>query len=478
MTSSRGITSLYAAAPLGLGVLGADLRWVDVNAAMAALQRRPRAEVVGSRPVEVHPAIGAQAEACAREVLGGGGTVRRVIGGATDTGDRWFELTAFAVDGGVGMTVVEVTARVEAERLLGDAQRRDALLVRAGQLLSAALTTADTLAQVAHLLVPELADWCEVELADGGRVALGTPDGAAREAITLVARGRRIGRLAFGTAPGRALRSADVDTARALADRAALALDNARLYHQRDHVAATLQEELLPPALPDVPGLDVAARYRAAGEGNAVGGDFYDLFASGDGWQVVIGDVVGTGPSAAAVTGLARSTLRAAAAYEGAPSQLLRLLNAVLLSEREGRLQASVACVRIEPADTGLDLTVCAAGHPLPLLVRTDGTVHEVGRYGALLGVDDELVVFNVPARLQPGELLVLYTDGVTDNRRAPGDVFGEAELHALLRTVGGAAPDAVLAAVAAAVGDDLGDDVAIVVLRARPGAVPRATGG
>ena len=99
-----------------------------------------------------------------------------------------------------------------------------------------------------------------------------------------------------------------------LARRAALAIDNARLYEERASVARTLQRSLLPPVLPDVPGIELAARYVAAGEGNEVGGDFYDCFRTGDGeWAVVIGDVCGKGAEAAAVTALARYTVRASA---------------------------------------------------------------------------------------------------------------------------------------------------------------------
>jgi len=259
--------------------------------------------------------------------------------------------------------------------------------------------------------------------------------------------------------------------ARALADRAALALDNALLYAQRERVAVTLQEELLPPRLPSIPWLDVAARYSAAGEGNEVGGDFYDLFASGDGWQVVIGDVVGKGPAAAAVTGLARHTMRAVAAYEGAPSQLLRVLNDALLAESDGRRLASVACVRLDLDGDGLGLTVSVAGHPLPYVVRTDGTVRPVGRFGQLLGVEQDLVVFNVHERLAPGDLLVLYTDGVVD-ASGPAGAFTEEHLPALLAELAGHAPSRALqrveAAVLAASGGRPRDDVAMIALTVR----------
>jgi serine phosphatase RsbU (regulator of sigma subunit) len=493
VNDASAIRSLYAVAPVGLGVLDADLRWIEVNESAALLQSRSREEILGRRPTEINPEIGKGAEECARAALASGRTVRRSIGGMGVSGERWFDFAAFPVDGGVGVVAVEITARMEAERLLGDAQRHDALLVRAGQILSSALTIDETTDHIAHLFVPEIADWCVVELVGEEGLAPAAsahyagdpapPDGAERHTIALVARGREIGRLTFGTdaATGRTIRQQELDSARALADRSAISLDNANLYLQRDRIAASLQEELLPPRLPDIPGIEIAARYSAAGEGQEVGGDFYDLFASDRGWQVIIGDVVGKGPSAAAVTGIARHTMRAAGAYEGAPSQLLRVLNGALLAAGAGSRLASVACVRLDPAGDGIALTASVAGHPLPLVLGTDGRVRELGRFGQLLGVEEDLVVFNTPGKLEPGELLLLYTDGVTD-ARGPGGVFDEDELRALVGTLAGQTPSEVLQRVEGAVLDAAGgrhrDDVAMVAIRARPAEVPSATDG
>jgi serine phosphatase RsbU (regulator of sigma subunit) len=298
--------------------------------------------------------------------------------------------------------------------------------------------------------------------------------------VPLVARGRVLGDIALATdsESGRRLGPETLVLARELADRCALALDNAMLYAQRDLVAVSLQEELLPRDLPTIPGLDIAARYAAAGEGNEVGGDFYDVFAAGAGWRVVIGDVVGKGPAAAAVTGLARHTLRAAAPYEQSPSALLAVLNRALLAERAGERMASVACVELEPDDDALALTVSAAGHPLPLLVGADGSVREVGRFGQLLGIGAEHVGVDVEDRIEPGELLVLYTDGVVEARGASG-VFGEGRLRSLLSEMAGEAPARVVqrveAAVLAASGGRPRDDLAIVALRVRRSPAARA---
>ena len=399
------IDDLFEAAPIGLGVLDHDLRWARVNDAMAALQQLRQEDLLGRRPSELHPEVGPQVEALAREVLESGRTLRRridgVVHGEVDH-HGWWDLAWFPVGDGVGLAAVEITDRVRAEQELSEAHRRDALMARASHLLSSALSVQEVAELVAKLAVPELADWCFVELARDSRIdrvawrhrdpqkeahmvewnrafpldpdsPVGSPKvirtgeaeligeipdeflvQAAQDEqhlevlrsvgfksvciVPLIARNRILGDLALATdgASGRRFGPDTLDIARELADRCAVALDNASLYAQREQVALTLQEELLPPRLPPIPGLDVAARYSAAGEGNQVGGDFYDVFASDTGWQVVIGDVVGKGPAAAAVTGLARHTMRAAAAYEGAPSQLLRVLNSALLAERPG----------------------------------------------------------------------------------------------------------------------------------------------
>src|SRR5207248_11443603 len=146
--------------------------------------------------------------------------------------------------------------------------------------------------------------------------------------VPLAARGRTLGALTLVAAEsGRHYGPADLAVAEDLARRAAQAVDNARLFTQQRHIARTLQESLLPPKLPEIPGVEVAARYEAAGLGTEVGGDFYDLFETDGEWGVVMGDVCGKGPEAAAVTGLARYTIRAAAMRERSPSRILGILN-------------------------------------------------------------------------------------------------------------------------------------------------------
>ncbi len=225
---------------------------------------------------------------------------------------------------------------------------------------------------------------------------------------------------------------ADLELAEELARRAAIAVDHARVHAIRTHIATTLQRSLLPPRLPVIPGLAIAARFRAAGTATEVGGDFYDLFEARERWMVMMGDVTGKGPGAAAITSLARYTMRTAAQYEDDPTAMLRRLNATLGSDPERRQICTAVCVDVRPpADgaTGVGLQVVCAGHPSPLLVAADGSVRPVGRPGTLLGAFAEGRWTVADVALGVGDALVLYTDGVTDTRgpdgplrhRAPG---------------------------------------------------------
>ncbi|HEX5895731.1 MAG TPA: PAS domain S-box protein, partial [Thermoleophilaceae bacterium] len=207
--------------------------------------------------------------------------------------------------------------------------------------------------------------------------------------VPMTTRGRTIGALTFVSGnSGRRFDEQDVELAQELARRCATAIDNARLYTERSYIARTLQESLLPIELPDIPGVEAAARFRPTGEGNEVGGDFYDMFETGNrGWAVVMGDVCGKGPDAAAVTALARYTLRAAAMRERLPSRSLAVLNEALLRQRSDRRFCTVAYAYIERLDGGARVGVACGGHPLPLLLRADGSVEAVGAPGTLLGV-------------------------------------------------------------------------------------------
>src|SRR5206468_1822702 len=169
-------------------------------------------------------------------------------------------------------------------------------------------------------------------------------------AVPMLARGKVVGAISMVSGDNtRRFREEDKLLAEELASRCGLALDNARLFRERSRIARTLQESLLPPMLPELPGLDLAARFRAAGNGLEVGGDFYDLFETGAStWAVAIGDVCGKGSEAAAITALARYTVRAAAMRQDAPSQILSLLNEALLRQRTDRRFCTVLYGRLE----------------------------------------------------------------------------------------------------------------------------------
>ncbi len=194
--------------------------------------------------------------------------------------------------------------------------------------------------------------------------------------VPLAARGRILGAMTLVSAEsGRRFSTDDLSLAEEFARRAALVLDNARLYSERDYVARALQASLLPPSLPEIPGIDLAARYVAAGEGNEVGGDFYDVFQSGrNRWCFAIGDVAGKGPEAASVAGLARHTIRAAALRSRRPHQLLRTLHEALLhDEASADRFCTVCCGSLRRAEGLVEMSLSCGGHPLPIVAACVG---------------------------------------------------------------------------------------------------------
>ena len=286
--------------------------------------------------------------------------------------------------------------------------------------------------------------------------------------VPLMARGRILGAISFvSTRPDRRYGGDDLAFAEDLARRSALAIDNARLFEERTHIARSLQRSLLPPRLPEIPGLEVAARYRPAGLGNEVGGDFYDLFEIGAGrWGLAVGDVCGKGAEAAALTGLARYTIRESAAHDPRPSSVLTSLNQALL-RHEGLQLCTVAFGHLRLEDRRALLTVGCGGHPLPLLLRADGHPSTAAEPGTILGVFDDPDVPEMDVQLRPGDAVVFYTDGVTDERTGPGGL-DEKRLRFLLRSCRGMSAEAIADVVDRAV-DDPRDDVALLVVRLSP---------
>jgi PAS domain S-box-containing protein len=294
--------------------------------------------------------------------------------------------------------------------------------------------------------------------------------------VPLIARGRTIGCLTLiSTTPDIRYEGRDVRLAEEIARRAAVRIDNARLYEERDHTAKVLQRSLLPRDLPDIPHVDLAARYLPVGEGNEVGGDFYDVFDCADGsWAAVVGDVCGKGPEAAAVTGLVRHTLRALARFQRRPSTLLEELNRSLLEQSVDERFCTVCYLRLRPTPDHVRVTLCSAGHPLPVMLRRDGRLMSAGRPGQLLGVFPDVSLADSVIDLGVGDAIVIYTDGAIEQRGAEL-VAGEKTLRDAVAASLGHDAAVTAAKIEEAIRSARGssppsDDVALLVIRAAEG--------
>jgi PAS domain S-box-containing protein len=304
-------------------------------------------------------------------------------------------------------------------------------------------------------------------------VSLATAQAVGGETVVLplVARNRVIGLLALGKPTDERFRQDILELAEDLSRRAALALDNARLYSERTAISQSLQRSLLPPELPEVDGVEVEVIYRAAGEGNEVGGDFYDVFPIREGaYGFAIGDVCGTGPLAAAVTGLARHALRLLAREGLGGPAVLERLNAAILEEGDRSRFLTLLYGELWPQpEGGALLKMVCAGHPLPLRLTPDGTVEPAASPQPLLGVMEDLELFEETARLNPGDVLLCVTDGVTE-RREGTRMLGDDGLADVLSGCTGMTAGAVAAKVMRAVErfatDAPSDDMAILTLR------------
>jgi PAS domain S-box-containing protein len=428
-----------------------------------------------------------------------------------------------AIREGQRRLVREQNARVAAQA----AERRSAFLAEASPLLDASLDLRSTLDSLTRLSVPFLADVCivdEIHLNDIRRLSAAAADpvierlvrdlpsrypvdpddpiarvlelgrseiitgagarvfgpaaatsgrlqadfASAALLVPLKARGRTIGIVVFASLdPARRYGTEDLLLAEDLARRAALALDNARLYEDLGEVARALQAALLPQRLPELAGIELAARFRPAGDGSLIGGDFYDVLPFDGGVDLVIGDVTGKGARAAALTSLVRHTVRTAARYEPSPSRVLDVVNQTLLAERGERGRyCTVAFCRFE-LDGSPRATICCAGHPMPMVMRSSGTVEHVGRPGSVLGWVEDPKLLDVAFELERHESLVLFTDGVSE-ARTTGDAYGLAGLEELLRAANGEGAAGIAARVdrAAALAGERRDDVAVLVAR------------
>ncbi|HET8950302.1 MAG TPA: SpoIIE family protein phosphatase, partial [Solirubrobacteraceae bacterium] len=445
-------------------------------------------------------------------------------------------------DGSVRLAINVIEDITELKR----SEQGQRFLAEAGRVLAGSLDYQETLAAVARLAVPDIADWCAVDaIVDGElkRVATAHADprkveevlqvaeryppdptaetglygvlrsgrsevwaqisdemlqGAARDdghlallrsigmtsamIVPMSTHGTVLGVITFVSAEtGHAFDDADLTIAESLASRAATAIENSRLYAARSAIARTLQASLLPPALPEVPGFELAAHYHSASEGTEVGGDFYDVFNTAeDQWYAVVGDVCGKGAEAAAVTAMARYTIRAAAVRRRSPAGILRLLSEAMLREESPDLVGrfcTIACLQLDLSRTTARATVACGGHPLPAVLRADGSVEELGTPGTLIGLVERPELQDRTCELHAGDTVVLYTDGLTE-AGAPDRVWDDEDLASVLHGAAGGSPQQV---VDHAVREALGvqpaprDDIAVVALRAVRG---RSAGG
>ncbi|MFB6939536.1 SpoIIE family protein phosphatase [Streptomyces sp. HUAS 31] len=305
----------------------------------------------------------------------------------------------------------------------------------------------------------------------GPTLATASAVGGETVVLPLVARNRVIGMLTLGKPTDEHFRQEILELAEDLSRRAALALDNARLYSERTAISQSLQRSLLPPELPEIDGVEVEVIYRAAGEGNEVGGDFYDLFPISDGaYGFAIGDVCGTGPNAAAVTGLARHALRLLAREGLSGPAVLERLNSAILDEGARSRFLTLLYGELRPQEDGsAELKVVCAGHPLPLRLRQDGTVEPAAEPQPLLGVMEDLELYEQTVTLDPGDVLLCVTDGVTE-RREGTRMLGDDGLTDVLTTCTGLTAGAVAARIMRAVerfaSDAPSDDMAILAMR------------
>jgi serine phosphatase RsbU (regulator of sigma subunit) len=308
--------------------------------------------------------------------------------------------------------------------------------------------------------------------ADGyGRMADGRPFRSLLAEPVRSRRGDSFGALLLAHHRPHAFGPRESQLTGALAAHLGAGLDNVLVFQERSRVARALQETLLPPVLPEVPGLEIAARYRPARSTALVGGDFYDMFETRPGtWAMLIGDVSGVGPEAAALTGIARYAARALASQDGSPVQLLAQLNATLVRFGLQDRFCTVLYGELEPVGDDLRVTLANGGHPHPFVLRAGGRAEEVEVPGMLLGALPEIQAQQREVLLAPGDTLVCFTDGVVEARSPTGAFFGTDGLARVLTNCPGRPAASIARRLELAVLEHQSgftpDDVAIIALR------------
>jgi serine phosphatase RsbU (regulator of sigma subunit) len=447
---------------------------------------------------------------------------------------RWERLKVSPLRDRDGTVVAAVTV-IEDVTAVKSAEVHTRVLAESGRQLSASLDYQRTLHNVAQAALPGLADWCLVELMDGpvreqvvvahvdpdlrplaARLrALEPPEPTAESALRrVIASGeseifheisdehlrrvaispeqlevyrglsirsaivvpmrvaaRIIGAMSFFTSVSRRRFTAeDLGVAEQLARRAAVAVENARLHTMVADVAETLQDSLLPSAVPEVPGWEIGTLYRPVpGQTRIdVGGDFYEVFDTSGNAFATIGDVTGHGVHAATITSLLRHGARFASYLEPDPVAIIRRLDEALRRREDGAM-ASALCAALHDHS----ILLCSAGHPPALIADGSGQVSEAPTSGPLLGAFTDSSWHQQRVAVGDGELVLLYTDGVTETVAAGGERFGTERLREIVAQHLGRAPQALLDALEAELerfsGGPPTDDVAALALRPRP---------
>jgi serine/threonine-protein kinase RsbW len=517
---ARRVAESSAAKLRALQEVTADLATASSVEAVGAVVARAATEAIGSTRSALHlhgPAAGEPAvRESAAEV-----TVVTPFGAGPHAG-----VVVFGFEAGRSVTeelpLLQALARMAGQavdriRLYEETverARRSSLLARLSRELDEASGVAGRAQRCVEVLVDDVAAWACLEPASGGpgRVrAAATGDGAPADgepgdaldrqalagvaaggpphlvaepahpaaswaALPLSARGRRLGALALLARPDRPFRRDDLPFLTEIADRAALALENARLYEQERDSALTLQRSLLAGDPPHDPRCELVTRYRPAVEWLEVGGDWYDAFDVGDDRiGVVVGDVVGRGIRAASTMGQLRSAVRAVAGGGGGPANLLKQLDRFVKRMPDGQM-TTLVYVEVEPA-AGRIRFACA-GHPPPILLTAGGAAEPIwsgrslplGPWGAECPrTQDELVP-------PPGARLLLYSDGLVER---PGERI-DVGIARLTRAMAERAAAPLPAMVDGVLADLLGDgpshdDVCVLALATDPATWPIA---
>ncbi|MGY1841442.1 SpoIIE family protein phosphatase [Modestobacter sp. SYSU DS0903] len=485
------VTRVLEAMPAGFYSLDHEWRFTHVNAEAERLLHHSREQLLGRVVWEAFPAaVNSIFEERFQEALTTGTPIAFDAHYPAPL-DGWYELRAWPTPEGLSVYFLEVTERRRAQDRAERAVRRLALLARVSAELAGTLDVQSATARLPRIVVPALADFCIVTVIDadgqprdvgswhvdpasralldryaavrldampltapvaralyaeeavsfrGEDVAQLLPIGPAREliavlapgsevALPLRARGRTLGLLTLFYADGHEPTDEDVAVAQDVADRAGLALDNARLFGQQQQMAEGLQRSLLTdPPEPD--HAEIVVRYLPAAEAARVGGDWYDAFLQPNGsTMLVIGDVVGHDTAAAAAMGQVRSLLRGIAVYsDAAPAEVLRGLDTAMTMLQLDTI-ATAAVARFEQTDDererGVTRMIWAnAGHLPPLALNPDGSVAVLADWKAdlLLGVDSATVRTDSVVTLDRGATVLLYTDGLIERRDADLD--------------------------------------------------------